>query len=39
MGAQTHPTHPPTKVISRFIQVIAPLLPLKPMAQLHHGVT
>jgi hypothetical protein len=31
--------YPLTKAISIFIQAIAPLLPLKPMAQLHRGVT
>jgi hypothetical protein len=31
-------THPLTKVISRFIQLHIPLLPLKPMAQSRRGV-
>jgi hypothetical protein len=31
--------HPPTKAIPRFIQMNLPLLLLKPMAQLRHGVT
>jgi hypothetical protein len=39
LEAETHPAHPLIKATLRFIQLIELLLRLKPMAQLHRGVT
>jgi hypothetical protein len=45
MEVKTHPTHPPTKVIPRFIQLLMPLPPLKlsgafvpPESELPHAL-